>query len=250
MKDIILFAENINSFVARSLETALNNIGISEYLFSFKDTVGNEIYKDSSLVVIVGCEEMERYGFSLQSIKSGCLENNRRVVAFGLHEENNLIREHLGSEVLIKEFIRPMVPANLAEGIKKVCLREAKRQIVRNVLVIDDSGMTLRTMMEWLENDYTVRVANSAMRATPMIEKEKPDLILLDYEMPECSGAEFFKMLKEREATGNIPVIFLTSKDDAATVRSVLELKPAGYVLKTSTREMLIKRIEEVLVKL
>jgi len=114
-------------------------------------------------------------------------------------------------------------------------------------MVIDDSGMTLRTMMEWLEDKYEVKVANSAKKAAPMIAEDKPDIILLDYEMPECSGADYFIELKEGKATSDIPVIFLTSKDDMAIVKSVIEMRPAGYVLKSTTKEVLIERIEEVL---
>jgi len=247
MKDLILIAQNSNGFVIRSLETSLIIKGVSCLVLPFRDIPTDEDFKESTLIFILGSDELEQNLYMLQTIKSKCIEHERRVVCFGLTEENEFLKKQLGDSVLIHEFLRPMPPLELADKVKKVCEREKKRHTTHKVLVVDNSGMTLRTMMEWLEGDYIVQVANSAMKATPMIEKDTPDIILLDYEMPECSGADFFMILKNNPKTKDIPVIFLTSKDDIAIVKQVLELKPAGYVLKTTPRETLIERIEEVL---
>ena len=75
------------------------------------------------------------------------------------------------------------------------------------------------------------------------MQENSPDLILLDYEMPICSGPQFLEMIRAEEKTANIPVIFLTSKDDAAAVKEVLALKPAGYLLKTSPPKVIIDSI-------
>lgn len=247
MRDLTLIAENINSFVVRSLETALIGKGLSCKIIAFKDGVTDDDVKDTTLFVVIGCDEMEQHLFTIQNLKAKCLESDKHVVTFALHDENEFLMEHLSDEVLIHEFVRPMPPADLAEGVFKICTVEANKKVIPNILVIDDSGMTLRTMMEWLNGPYTVRVVNSALKASPMIEETVPDLILLDYEMPDCSGADFFQLLKEKEETRSIPVVFLTSKDDIETVKSVLALRPAGYVLKTTTKELLIERIDEVL---
>ncbi len=247
MRDLTVISENINGFVVRSLETALKAKGLSCELLAFKDGISDEAVNDTTLFVVIGCDEMEQYMLTLQNLNAKCQESNKHVVSFALHDENDFIREHLSNDVLIHEFVRPMPPADLAEGVHKICVIEANRKKIPDVLVIDDSGMTLRTMMEWLDGPYTVRVVNSALKATPMIEEKLPDVILLDYEMPECSGADFFQLLKEKEETRSIPVIFLTSKDDIETVKTVLGLRPAGYILKTTTKELLIERIEEVL---
>lgn len=247
MGDVLIITENPKSFVVRSLETALVNVHLKNYVLSVRDEISDDVIKDTSLMVLVGSDEFKQSVFVLQAIKNKCIECDRRVAVFGMPEENEFIIEHLGDDAVIKEFVRPMPPADLADGIKKICESEKRRQTKSNILVVDDSGMTLRTMMEWLEDSYAVQVANSALKATPIIEKNTPDLILLDYEMPECSGANFFRILKEREETKHIPVIFLTSRDDASTVNEVIALKPAGYVLKTVSKEMLLQRIEEVL---
>ena len=74
-----------------------------------------------------------------------------------------------------------------------------------------------------------------------MIEVTKPDLILLDYEMPVCSGAQFLEMLHSEPQTKNIPVIFLTSRSDEETVKKVIELGPQGYLLKSQPKEKILE---------
>ena len=67
-----------------------------------------------------------------------------------------------------------------------------------------------------------------------MLQKVPFDLILLDYEMPLLSGLDFLRIVRSDEATKDIPVIFLTAKDDKDTVLEILKDKPTGYLLKTT----------------
>ncbi len=73
----------------------------------------------------------------------------------------------------------------------------------------------------------------------------KADLILLDYEMPVTSGPQVLEMLRNDEDTKDIPVIFLTGKDDRESVMSVLSLKPEGYILKTSGKEEIVNTVRK-----
>lgn len=115
----------------------------------------------------------------------------------------------------------------------------------RKVLVVDDSGMMLRTIKTILEGTYEVILANSAMSAFAALEKTKPDIILLDYEMPVCDGKMAFEMIRGNPQTEDIPVFFLTAVDEKEKIVEVLELKPEGYILKPVNGKKLIARIEE-----
>ena len=63
--------------------------------------------------------------------------------------------------------------------------------------------------------------------------------------MPVTSGPQVLEMIRSEPETRRIPVIFLTGKDDAESVRRVLELKPNGYILKSIDRDALLERLEE-----
>jgi len=77
-----------------------------------------------------------------------------------------------------------------------------------------------------------------------MLEKTKPDLILLDVEMPEMSGYDAIWEIKSNPETAEIPVIFLTGKDDPEDELKGLSLGAVDYIAKPFSPPLLIKRIE------
>ena len=87
------------------------------------------------------------------------------------------------------------------------------------------------------------------MNAITYLAKNKPDLILLDYEMPVITGAKVLEMIRSEVATASLPVIFLTSKGDKQSVMEVLKLKPEGYLLKTMTPGEILQALEDFFVK-
>ena len=75
-------------------------------------------------------------------------------------------------------------------------------------------------------------MAESGVAAIRTITLNRPDLVLLDYEMPVCDGRQTLEMLRSDPAFADLPVIFLTGRSDPESVRNVMSLKPAGYLLK------------------
>ncbi len=130
------------------------------------------------------------------------------------------------------ESILKHIPQHNAESGKK------------RILVVDDDGVMLRAMNNWLSKKYEVFLANSGMNAITLLSQRKVDLILLDYEMPVASGLQVFEMLKNESSTAEIPVIFLTGKDDKDTVMKVLSSKPKKYLLKTLPPEELVEAVD------
>lgn len=103
----------------------------------------------------------------------------------------------------------------------------------KKVLVVDDSEFMLKAMEDLLGVDYEVMTAKSGMSAIRGITLNRPDLIVLDYEMPVCDGSQILEMIRADEESRDVPVIFLTSRVDRESVRKVIELKPEGYLSKT-----------------
>ena len=103
------------------------------------------------------------------------------------------------------------------------------------------SYMTM--IMDWLKDVYRISLANSGMQAITWLANNRPDLILLDYEMPITSGPQVLEMIRSDVQTADIPVMFLTGKGDKDSIMRVLSLKPAGYLLKTIERKDLRENI-------
>ncbi|MCH5264664.1 MAG: response regulator [Lachnospiraceae bacterium] len=114
------------------------------------------------------------------------------------------------------------------------------------ILIVDDTPVTLRNIKSLLDKKYEVILATSGKQALKLIPEKAPDIILLDYQMPEMSGKEVFEIMQEDEEMKKIPVIFLTGVSDRKTIYSVLKLKPAGYILKPAEEEKLLDTIGQV----
>ena len=113
----------------------------------------------------------------------------------------------------------------------------------KHILVVDDNAMMLKMLKEHLHDKYDVATAASGRVALKFLERKTTDLILLDYEMPEESGAAVLEQLRASEATKDIPVIFLTGVTDTKKIKEALSLKPQNYLLKPVDREKLLDTI-------
>lgn len=117
----------------------------------------------------------------------------------------------------------------------------------KKVLVIDDNGMTLRHIRDLLMEEYDVSIAVSGEIGLKQVEQTKPDIILLDYEMPEMNGKETFEKIRSLKDGEKVPIVFLTSMDDKGTIDDLMALKPAGYLMKPPEANAIKKAIEEAL---
>lgn len=178
-----------------------------------------------------------------------CIEYNRKIILIGDDSSLTTLQDVTATNVVVESFLRPVNYDEIVEHTKDHISEFETKGEKKNLLVVDDSATYLRLISEWLEKDYNVNVCPSATAAFHMIDSNKPDLILLDYEMPICNGAQFLQMLRSEHSTEDIPVIFLTSKDDKETVKSVIALKPQGYLLKNQTKAQTLKAIEEFFVR-
>ncbi len=117
------------------------------------------------------------------------------------------------------------------------------------VLVVDDNAILLRTVKDMLSDNYQVSIAVSGAQAFMAIEKNMPDIIILDYEMPIVDGEEVFRLLRDDEKSRDIPVIFLTASADREVVTRLVSLNPDGYMLKPPNKQKMIDMIESILAK-
>ena len=116
------------------------------------------------------------------------------------------------------------------------------------VAVVDDDITNLKIAGTILSrHDMRVTALRSGQSLLNYLETNLPDLILLDIRMPELDGFETMKLLKARPVVSDIPVIFLTGVGTREGVARVMELKPDGYILKTTTKESLISVLDSKL---
>jgi len=112
------------------------------------------------------------------------------------------------------------------------------------ILAVDDTPTNIDVIKELLSDSYFVQAAVNGKMALKIIEKKKPDLILLDIMMPEMDGYEVCQLLKADEATRDIPVIFLTAKVEMEDERKGLELGAVDYITKPLSPAILKERVK------
>ena len=114
----------------------------------------------------------------------------------------------------------------------------------KTIFVVDDNDTNLSVAKEALKDHYRVMTLPSAAKMFSLIEKVKPDMILLDIEMPEMDGFEALQRLKENDSFADIPVIFLTSMTDASVEVRGFQLGVIDFIIKPFSAPVLINRIK------
>ncbi len=111
------------------------------------------------------------------------------------------------------------------------------------VLAVDDTPENLDVVKNILVPEYTVKVATNGALALKIAAKQPPDIILLDVMMPEMDGYEVCRRLKSDPATAEIPIIFLTAKDQTADEAEGFSLGAADYIHKPVNPQILRARV-------
>ncbi|MFH0874553.1 MAG: response regulator [archaeon] len=118
------------------------------------------------------------------------------------------------------------------------------------IMLVDDDEDILYSVEKLLskKTSYTIVKANGGKKCLEMVKKQKPDLILLDIMMPEMDGWDVVEKIHESKELENLPIIFLTAKDDKLT-QSVASISVEDYIIKPVDIDLLIKRIDKALSK-
>lgn len=122
---------------------------------------------------------------------------------------------------------------------------------MRRVWIVDDDQEMAHAMGMMLEllKYQTISFLNARSAAQNLLAGERPDLVLLDINMPEVSGLDLLEFLRRRPEWKSLPVVMLSSEAADVTVDEAMELGADGYVMKPATIEELEKAIEKALQK-
>lgn len=112
------------------------------------------------------------------------------------------------------------------------------------VLIVDDTQQNVQVLSQMLRNEaFMVVAAFNGPDALNLVEKRRPDLILLDVMMPGMNGYEVCEKLKQNPETVSIPVIFLSALDDAEAKIRAFDVGGIDYITKPFQQKEVLARI-------
>ena len=112
------------------------------------------------------------------------------------------------------------------------------------ILVVDDTPANIQTLTAILkEQGYLLSVATNGRQALEVIEKVRPDLVLMDVMMPEMDGYEACQQIKASPSQRDLPIIFLSAKTDTSDIVHGFELGAVDYVAKPFNAHELLARV-------
>ena len=201
------------------------------------DVLKNSSKTGNCTTIVVSNEEDEKIFIQYTELEK-VLFLSRPVSLFALYEKIGALEEEAerNKEKYLNSF---------REFVNENANMDSRR---KSILVVDDDTQQLIHIKEQLEEFYNVSVVKSGEAAFKFLTKKKPNLILLDYMMPDQDGPEVLKKLRTVDEYADIPVIFLTGVTEKNTVIDTLTvLRPQGYIIKPSKKSEIVAKIIEVL---
>lgn len=247
MHNILVFTE-IRSYLNIAMEEQLKGLGYNVITVGTSVNDINDVKEDITAILMYTDEELVKKQQALVFLRDRIVEEDIPVFVIGDVNELAEIRKLIPKQLLKKEFQRPIDVKAVVNAMDEYIKTNGKHT-KKKILVVDDSGAMLRNVKGWLEDRYQVILANSGTMAIKYLSTNRPDLVLLDYEMPVLNGKQVLEMIRSESEFSNIPVMFLTSKNDKESIQQVLNLKPEGYILKTTNPEQIVQMIDEFFVK-
>lgn len=241
---IVLISQGV-SFMGNSIQKNLESAGYDVVRVDPEVKQIAEYKDDTDIFVFYLGKYVSEIPETLVYLKDVCLEEDKYLFLLGTLDELDITTKHIPAAAIAEKFERPFDIKRLVSEVGRFAQAVGARDMKKSILLVDDDPTFLKMMKGWLDEEYRVTIVTSGTQALMYIADNKPDLILLDYEMPVTSGPQVLEMIRSETKVDRIPVIFLTGKGDRESVVKVLALKPDGYLLKSLNRDQILNSIYE-----
>lgn len=202
-----------------------------------------KVEEDILLFILYVSENVDEVSGCLDYMRDFVNNTGKGVVVVGPKLEwEELWKQEPGLEITAW-YDKLLDMESFADYVKKYVAEYASGKMKKKILIVDDDSDYAKTVRNWMKPKYNISVVPSGEKALSFLKENAIDLVLLDYDMPNESGAEILKMLRGDPMTKRVPVILLTAVDDKQGVASVLGLDLQGYILKDKEKEKVLLRI-------
>ncbi len=175
-----------------------------------------------------------------------------RGTGLGLSVVHQIIKTH-GGEIHLESrekvgtsfhIMLPSAADGIVEEAPTPRAAEPESEVRRVLLVEDDPVVTLGLSMLLESEGFSVQTVLTGGEAAPEIERFRPDIVLLDYGLPDMTGVDVFKIIRARWP--DLPVIFSTGQGDRNALRESIESGGVGYLLKPYELNQLLDEMRRI----
>ena len=245
MSEKIILISKGATFMINAVRNNLKEAGFDSVMVEPEIKALTEVEDQSHVLLLyLGPYVSESMEF-LVYLKDLVVEKEKELCAIGGKEEFDELFRSFPEERLTLRFERPVDIHKLTDSFRELMERNDAMSRRKSILLVDDDPTYLKLVRTWLSEDYRVTIVSSGMQAITYLAQNRPDLILLDYEMPVTTGPQVLEMIRSEPSTDDIPVIFLTGHGERDHVMQVVALKPEGYLLKSMKRFELVKAVND-----
>ncbi len=245
MEKKVMMIRSGSSFMVNAIQKNLEEAGYEILPVDATVAAVNAKHRETDILIFYLGDFVSEASELLVYLKDLCTEENKLLILIGNPTELATVEETIPPALAAARFERPLDIKKLIDEMDRLVQVNDENARRKSILLGDDDNAFLKMVTGWLSGTYRVTPVTSGAQALMYIADNKPELILLDYEMPVTSGPQVLEMIRSETKVDSIPVIFLTGKGDRESVMKVLALKPDGYLLKSTDKATLLKSLED-----
>ncbi len=239
----IIIVEGDHSFVNTAIEVKLKEAGFTIFVLpDDTEKIASHRYMADVVLYFPGGTSA-RIDDTMRYLTSLCAADCKTLCLIGDSVYINRAKKSEGGEIVHAEYSRPVNISDLVEDMIKLAENASEYSIEKTILIIDSSSEFLETMKGRLRDSYRVDGICSVKEALHYLDKKRPDLVLLDYEISEYDVRTLMDRIRSNPHAHKIPIVFLTEKNDKESIVQIIKLKPDGYLLKSMPKEELLSNL-------
>ncbi len=241
----VLIVSTMENFFVNGIEFKLKSIGLNSFYVPAKFDDLAEHREMANLIIYYTDEHVYEHVKLHALLKELVMSGGKQLIVIGERTEYEQVLSGIGEKYILKWFERPFDMNELLNLVGAFSRGEilSVDTSQKQILIIDDDVTYMEMLKNWLRDEYLVTLTPSATKALPWLSRKRVDLIILDYEMPDLSGPEFLRQLRQQSTNNDIPVMFLTGHQDRESVMTALDQRPVDYMLKTIDNKTLHKKL-------
>lgn len=244
MNQSVLFIEGTYGFLNEAIVKKLEHVGFKVIRIEDDMDVINQRRNEAEILLYYPSGHNTRIELVTRYMTDICREEHKTLCILGELHNIAAARQADEENKIYATYPRPIDINELVTDMQKIADMYREYERVKTILIIDDDRDFLTVMSNWLKSVYKVDGVRSGVEALIYLENMRPDLILLDYEMPEFDGYQVMDMIRKNPLTALVPIIFLTGKNEKESVLRIIKRKPDGYLLKSMKKEELLDALE------